>query len=260
MLKALNTAATGMIAQQTNVDVVANNMANVNTTGFRRSRAEFQDLVYQTVRAPGGKTSDGQSLPTGIQIGQGTRTISTEHMHMQGAMKQTSNPLDMAIEGDGFFKVTRPGGEVAYTRAGNFKTDADGRLVTVDGYPVEPAIVVPPDTTSITITGDGVISVTLAGQTASQEVGQMTLANFANPGGLRAIGRQMFLPTDASGEPIEGVPGQEGIGTISQASLEGSNVQVVNEMIDLIASQRAYELNQKVITAADDMLRKVTER
>lgn len=260
MIRALNTAATGMIAQQTNVDVIANNMANVNTTGFRRSRAEFQDLVYHTVRAPGGTTSDGQSLPTGIQLGHGTKNVSTEFIHVQGNLAQTGNALDMAIEGEGFFKVTRPGGEIAYTRAGNFKTDAQGQVVTVDGYPMEPAITIPTDATSITITGDGTISVQIAGQTSSQQVGQVTIASFANPGGLSALGRGLFIPTDASGQPIEGVPGTTGLGTIGQGMLEGSNVEVVNEMIDLISSQRAYEINQRVVTAADEMLRKVTER
>lgn len=260
MIKALNTAATGMIAQQTNVDVIANNMANVNTTGFRRSRAEFQDLIYQTVRAPGGTTSEGQSLPTGIQIGHGTKNVSTEFIHVQGNLAQTGNALDLAVEGEGFFKVTRPGGELAYTRAGNFKTDAEGQLVTVDGYLVEPSITIPTDATSVTITGDGTVSVQIAGQVASQQVGQITLASFANPAGLRAMGRGQFLPTDASGAAIEGVPGSVGLGTVGQGMLEGSNVEVVNEMIDLISSQRAYEINQRIVKAADEMLRKVAER
>lgn len=259
MLRALNTAATGMIAQQTNVDVIANNMANVNTTGFRRSRAEFQDLIYQTVRTPGGTTADGQKLPTGIQLGHGTRNVSTEFIHMQGNLAQTGNPLDLAIEGDGFFKVLRPGGDVAYTRAGNFKSDAEGRLVTVDGYALEPAITVPTDAMSVTVTPDGMVSAQIAGQAASQQLGQVTLATFVNAGGLRAMGRSMFSPTDASGAPIEGIPGEIGLGTIGQGMLEGSNVEVVNEMIDLIASQRAYEINQRVVQAADDMLRKTTE-
>jgi flagellar basal-body rod protein FlgG len=260
MMRALNTAATGMQAQQTNVDVIAHNLANVNTTGFRRERAEFEDLIYQTIRTPGGTLSEGQKLPTGIQIGEGVRTVSTTQIHMQGSLLQDGGSLDLAIEGSGFFQVTRPGGQISYTRSGNFKTDADGRLVTVDGYQVDPPIVLPTNATAITITQDGVISVTLPNQTASQEVGKIELATFANPAGLLAIGGTQFLPTDASGVPILAQPGQDGMGTVQQGFLEASNVEVVNEMIDLIASQRAYECNQKVITTADEMLRVVTQR
>jgi flagellar basal-body rod protein FlgG len=249
-----------MAAQQTNVDVIANNLANVNTTGFRKSRAEFEDLIYQTYRSPGGSVGDNQKLPTGIQIGEGVRTVSTTQLHMQGSMLQTGNNLDVAIEGAGFFQVTQPGGQIAYTRSGDFKTDAEGRLVTVDGYAVEPAVSIPTNATGITISSTGSISVTVAGQTQTQEVGQLTLANFVNPAGLSAIGKTMFVPTDASGQPLVAPPGQEGVGTVLQGFLEGSNVEVVNEMIDLIASQRAYEVNQKVITTADEMLRVVTGR
>jgi flagellar basal-body rod protein FlgG len=260
MMRALNTAATGMAAEQTKVDVIANNIANVNTTGFRRSRAEFQDLVYQTLRAPGAPSGDGQKLPTGLQLGQGTRTVSTAQIHLQGTMQQTGGNLDVAIEGSGFFQVTRPNGQIAYTRAGNLKTDAEGRLVTVDGYTVDPAITIPPDATSITISANGVVSVTQPTQTAAQEVGQLTLTGFANPAGLQAIGRSLFVASDVSGQPIQARPGEEGLGTLSQGFLEGSNVEVVNEMIDLISSQRAYEINQRVITAADEMLQRVTQR
>lgn len=260
MMKALTTAATGMAAQQTNVDVVANNLANVNTTGFRRSRAEFQDLIYQTLRAPGAPAGDGATLPTGLQIGQGTRVVSTAQVHMQGSLVQTGGSLDIAIEGAGFIQVTRPSGEIGYTRAGNLKTDAEGRLVTVDGYAVEPAITIPPDATGVTISPSGVISVTQPGQAASQQVGQITLAGFANPAGLLALGRSTFQASDASGQPMVAKPGEEGLGTVAQGFLEGSNVEVVSEMIDLIASQRAYEVNQKVIEAADQMLRRVADR
>ncbi len=260
MLRSLNTAATGMAAQQTNIDVVANNIANVNTTGFRRSRAEFQDLLYQTIRAPGGTAADGSRLPTGLQVGQGTRTVSTENIFTQGGMKQTGNPLDLAIEGSGFFQITRPNGELAYTRAGNLKTDAEGRLVTVDGFAIEPSITIPTDAVSVTISADGTISATQAGQNQAQEIGRLQLANFINPAGLRTIGRSLFIPTAASGEPIVACPGEEGIGTVAQGFLEGSNVEVVTEMIDLITSQRAYEINQRVIQAADEMLRRASER
>ncbi|MEM6954264.1 MAG: flagellar basal-body rod protein FlgG [Myxococcota bacterium] len=258
MFKSLNTAATGMEAQQRRIDITANNMANVNTTGFRRSRAEFQDLLYQTVRAPGGQTADGATLPIGLQVGQGVRTVGTMTIQAQGSMNHTENPLDIAIEGDGFLQIQRPAGDIAYTRAGNLKVDAQGQLVTVDGYQIEPQISIPVDATGITIAPDGLISVTVAGDTNAQEVGQLQLAGFANPAGLEAIGRSMFLPTNASGEPIAGVPGQEGLGTVAQGFLEGSNVEVVTEMIDLITSQRAYEVNQKVVEAADQMLERTS--
>lgn len=259
MMRSLRSAASGMIAQQTHIDTIAHNMANVGTTGFRRSRAEFQDLIYQQVRTPGGRTADGGTLPTGIQIGQGTRTVSTELVHTQGTLQQTGNPLDLAIEGEGFLQVLRPGGEIAYTRAGNLKLDAEGRLVTVDGLPVEPAITVPRDATSVTVGPDGTISVTQPGDGRSMELGQLQIARFSNPGGLEALGRSMFRPTTASGQPLVVQPGQEGAGTIAQGFLEGSNVEVVNEMIDLISSQRAYEINQRVIQASDEMLRKATD-
>jgi flagellar basal-body rod protein FlgG len=256
----LNTAATGMAAQQTNVDVIANNLANVNTTGFRKSRAEFEDLIYQTYRTPGGTVGDDQRLPTGIQLGEGVRTVSTTQIHMQGSLLQTGNSLDVAIEGSGYFQITRPGGQLAYTRSGDFKSDAEGRLMTVDGYMVEPSIVIPTNATSITISATGQVSVTLPDQTTTQEVGQLTLANFVNPSGLQPIGRSLFVPSDASGQALVANPGLEGTGTLQQGYLEASNVEVVNEMIDLIASQRAYEVNQRVITTADEMLRRVTER
>jgi flagellar basal-body rod protein FlgG len=259
-MRALNTAATGMAAQQTNVDVIAHNLANVNTTGFRRMRAEFQDLIYQTIRTPGGSVGDGQRLPTGIQIGEGVRTVSTTEIHEQGAMLQNGGSWDIAIEGAGFFQVTQPGGQIAYTRAGDFKLDPDGRLVTTDGYLVDPAVTIPANATSVTVSPSGMISVTLPNQTATQEVGQMQLANFVNPAGLLAIGRTSFVPTDASGQPIVGQPGQEGMGTLAQGFLEASNVEVVTEMVDLIAAQRAYEINQRVITTADEMLQRVTQR
>jgi flagellar basal-body rod protein FlgG len=260
MFRALHSAASGMQAQQTNIDVVANNMANVNTTGFKKGRAEFQDLLYQTVRAPGGQAGTGASAPSGLQIGLGVRTAATQTMHIQGSLQQTGNSLDLAIEGNGFFQVQRPNGDIAYTRSGNLKADADGRLVTSDGYAIEPNISIPADATAITISSTGLISVTQPGQGQSQEVGQLQLANFANPAGLLSTGRNLYATTAASGVAVLANPGEEGTGTVSQGFLEGSNVEVVNEMIDLIASQRAYETNQRVMTAADEMLRKTTER
>jgi flagellar basal-body rod protein FlgG len=260
MLRALNAAATGMAAQQLNIDVVANNMANVNTTGFKKSRAEFQDLLYQTIRAPGGQSGNGASLPSGIQVGLGVRTVATQAIHVQGAMKQTGNSLDLAIEGNGFFQVMRPNGDIAYTRAGNLKTDADGRLVTNDGFAVEPAITIPPDATSVSISATGLVSVVQPGSQNAVEVGQLQLANFANPGGLLEMGRSMYQATSASGQAIVVNPGESGVGTVAQGFIEGSNVEVVNEMIDLISSQRAYEVNQRVIQAADEMLSRVSQR
>jgi flagellar basal-body rod protein FlgG len=260
MLRALNAAATGMAAQQLNIDVIANNMANVNTTGFRRSRAEFQDLLYQTLKTPGGQAGTGAPTPTGVQVGLGTRVVATQALHMQGAMKQTGNSLDLAIEGNGFFQVMRPNNEIAYTRAGNFKTDADGRLVTADGFTVEPAITIPTDATSVSVSSNGVVSVTQPGQQNAVEVGQLQLVNFANPAGLLELGRSMFQVTSASGQPITQNPGENGVGTLAQGFLEGSNVEVVTEMIDLIASQRAYEVNQRVVQAADEMLSRATQR
>ena len=260
MLRALTTAASGMAAQQTQIDVTANNMANVNTTGFKRSRAEFQDLLYQTIRTPGGRNAQGGSMPSGIQIGQGTRMVATETLFSQGDLKGTQNPLDVAIEGQGFFQVQRPNGELAYTRAGNFQTDNEGRIVTADGLLVEPAMSVPLDAVSVTISGDGKVTATMPNTSTPHEVGQIQLAHFVNPNGLLALGHSLFTPTSASGEATLGAPGTDNIGTLSQGFLEGSNVQVVNEMIDLISSQRAYELNQRVIQAADDMLSKITQR
>jgi flagellar basal-body rod protein FlgG len=260
MLRALNAAATGMAAQQLNIDVVANNMANVNTTGFKKSRAEFQDLLYQTIRSPGGQSGNGASLPSGIQVGLGVRTVATQALHVQGAMKQTGNSLDVAIEGNGFFQVMRPNGDIAYTRAGNLKTDADGRLVTNDGFAIEPAINIPPDATSVSISATGLVSVVQPGSQNAVEVGQLQLANFANPGGLLEMGRSMYQATSASGQAIVMNPGEGGVGTVAQGFLEGSNVEVVNEMIDLISSQRAYEVNQRVIQAADEMLSRVSQR
>lgn len=260
MLRALHSAATGMQAQQTNIDVVAHNLANVNTTAFKKSRAEFQDLLYQTVRAPGGQTTQGASSPAGLQIGLGVRTAATQALHSQGSLHQSGNSLDVAIEGNGFFQIIRPNGELAYTRSGNFKSDADGRLVTDDGYAVEPNINIPVDAVNISISTTGLVSVTQPGQASPVEVGQLQLANFANPTGLLQTGRNLYAPTSASGWAIIVNPGEEGTGTLAQGFLEASNVEVVNEMIDLISSQRAYEVNQRVVTAADEMLRKATER
>ena len=254
MIGALYSASSGMQAQQLSLDVIANNLANVNTTGFKRTRVDFEDLLYQTVRAPGMAGSQGTTIPTGIQLGHGTRPIATQRLFSQGDFQATDNPLDLVIEGDGFFQVSQPDGSKAYTRAGAFKKDGTGRIVTSEGLPLSPNIVVPADAKNITIGGDGTISVTLAGQSTAQQIGQVQLAQFANPGGLLSGGRNLFLPTAASGTPVTGTPGVQGMGTIAQGFLELANVKVVDEMVAMITTQRAYEASSKAIQTADDML------
>ncbi|MDB4942427.1 MAG: Flagellar basal-body rod protein FlgG [Labilithrix sp.] len=258
MFRSLQVAATGMVAQETKLDTIANNLANSNTTGYKRQDAEFEDLLYQNERSAQPNASGGVG-PTGTQIGSGVRVVATSRSFAQGSLQQTSNPLDVAIEGNGFLAVQRKAGEIAYTRAGSLKVDAQGRLCTSDGLNVEPAITVPADATAITIGQDGSVSCTTPGGRAATQVGQLQLATFPNPGGLDAVGHNLFTASAASGEPSSGVPGADGRGTILQGALEGSNVEVVNEMIGLIRTQRAYEINSKVITAADDMLRKATD-
>lgn len=254
MIRALTTAATGMDAQQTRLDVTANNIANASTPGFKRSRAEFQDLMYQTMRAPGAAAGQGAKAPTGLQVGMGVRTVATERMHDEGSLQQTGNPLDVAIEGAGFFPVALPGGGTAYTRDGAFKLDAEGRLVTDDGYALASEVTIPPEAQSISIAADGTVTASLAGEPEPVEVGKIELASFANPAGLAATGRNLFTETQASGQAATGAPGAAGFGTLSQGTLELSNVKVVEEMIDLISGQRAYEVNARVIKAADEML------
>jgi len=256
MIRALWTAATGLQAQQLNIDVVANNLANVNTSGFKRGRADFQDLLYQTLRMPGTATSGSTEVPTGIQVGHGAKVVAVQKMFNQGDFQQTLNELDMVIEGNGFFQITKPDGDTAYTRAGAFKLDSDGRVVTSDGYVLEPEISIPDDTTNITIGADGTISVIQAGDSAAvAEVGNVQTAMFANEGGLLNIGKSLYMPSEASGDATTGTPGEDGYGTIAQGFLEMSNVNVAEEMVNMIVSQRAYEMNSKVIQTSDDMLR-----
>lgn len=254
MLRALSIGATGMQAQALNIDVISNNLANVNTTGFKRNRADFQDLLYQTIRPPGVASAQGTQVPTGIQLGMGVKPAATQKLFIQGDYQHTGNALDMAIEGDGFFQILQPNGEIAYSRAGSFKLDNEGRVVTSDGFLMEPEIVVPPDTVALSLGTDGTVSVMLAGEIEPDEIGNIELARFINPAGLQSIGRNLYLPTGASGEPLVGVPGMEGLGTISQHYLEMSNVSVVQEMVDMITAQRAYEINSKSIQTADNML------
>lgn len=254
MLPALFTAATGMRAQQTNIDVIANNLANVNTTGFKRGRADFQDLLYQTLRQAGAPSSNQTETPTGIQVGLGSRTAAVHRLFLQGDMQNTDNQLDLAIDGGGFFQILQPNGEIAYTRAGALKLDSQGRIVTSDGFPLEPELVIPTDALSISVGTDGIVSVLQPGNVNSQQIGQLRLVNFANPAGLSGLGRSLFQPTTSSGDPIEGVPGEQGLGTLQQGFLEISNVSVVEEMVQLITGQRAYEINSKAVQAADEML------
>ena len=258
MIRALYSAASGMNAQQTNVDNIAHNLANANTVGYKTRRAQFQDLLYQTVVQPGASAGQQTVVPTGLQVGLGTRAASNEVIFTQGNMLETKNPFDLVIQGAGFFQVRLPSGELAYTRAGNFHIDREGNLVTLDGDPLEPAITIPTEAQSIHIAGDGTVSFQLPGQTSAQTAGQLQLAAFPNPAGLNGIGRNYYLQTDASGDPTVGNPGgQEGIGSLLQGYLEQSNVSVVEEFINLIMSQRAYEANSKVVKAADEMYQQV---
>ncbi len=254
MMRALFTAATGMVAQQLNVDVVANNIANVNTVGFKRSRVDFQDLLYQMERLPGATVAGANQAPTGAQVGLGVRAGAIQKMFSQGEFQQTGNPLDLVIEGDGFFQILLPDGRTGYTRDGAYKRDSTGRVVTSDGCPVQPDIVVPADATDISVGSDGTVSVLVAGQAQPQQIGSVSLVRFVNPAGLAAVGRNGFVETAASGPPIAGVAGQQGLGTIGQGFLEISNVDIVEEMVALIIAQRAYEANSRGIQTADEML------
>jgi flagellar basal-body rod protein FlgG len=247
-----------MNAQQINVDNIAHNLANANTAGFKMRRTQFKDLLYQSLIQPGSAAGAQTTVPTGLQIGLGSRPASNEIVFSQGSFQLTNNPLDLVIEGRGFFQVRRPTGEIAYTRSGNFHLDRDGNLVTGQGDPVEPQITIPPQAQSISIASDGTVSFVLPGQAAAQVAGQIQLANFVNPAGLNSIGSGLFLPTDASGEPTVAAPGgQEGLGTLQQGYLEQSNVSIVEEFINMISSQRAYEANSKVVRAADEMYQQV---
>ena len=259
MIRALYTAATGMIAQQTQIDTTSNNIANVNTIGYKKQRAEFADLMYQTMEYAGTATSLNSSSPTGIEVGLGVRPTAITKEFTQGNFKETGNNLDMAITGNGFFQVELPDGTTAYTRNGAFKLDADGNVVNSDGYKLIPQIVVPADTTAISIGTDGTVSVLQAGQTQMAQIGQIQLANFVNPAGLHSLGNNNYINTSASGDAIVGTPGLNGIGEVREGFVEMSNVQLVEEMTDLITGQRAYEANSKAITTSDQMLQTVNQ-
>ncbi len=258
-MRSLDIASTGMQAQQTNVDVISNNLANMTTTGFKRRRAEFQDLIYQNLRRVGSNTSDsGSVVPAGAQVGLGVRTAAIYRISEQGTLQQTSNSLDLAIQGNGYFPVTLPSGDTAYTRDGTFGLSPDGTIVTADGYPVGGGITVPTNATAITISTTGQVQASVAGQVAPQTVGTLQLAVFPNEAGLDAQGDNLFLQSGASGTPTTGAPGSAGVGTVLQGFVEGSNVNVVTEISNLITAQRAYEMNSKVITTSDQMLSTLT--
>ena len=256
MMRALWTAATGMGTQQSHMDVIANNLANVNTTGFKKQRAEFEDLMYQTLRQAGAPSGADTQYPGGLQMGHGARLSATNRIFTQGNNQTTENPTDVMVDGEGFLQITMPDGTIGYTRDGALKLDANRRLVTTEGYPLEPEIYIPENAPSdtITIAADGRVSAKAAGATTPEEVGQITLARFVNPSGLMSVGNNLFEQSAASGDPIVGNPGEDGAGKLVQSSLEMSNVQIAEEMVNMIIAQRAYETNSKAITTSDSML------
>jgi len=243
-----------MAAQQANIDTISNNLANVSTTGFKKMRSDFADLMYQTMRQPGMTTGPDSELPTGVQMGHGVRQVATQRVFLQGNLQSSGNSLDMAIQGEGFFQITMPDGTIGYTRDGAFKKDSQGRIVNSDGYPMEPQITIPQNATEVSVSADGIVTATIPGQTTPQEIGQIQVARFVNPAGLTSEGGNIFRETSASGTPIVTNPGTDGSGTVLQKYLEYSNVQVVEEMVNMIIAQRAYEMNSKAITTSDDML------
>ena len=258
-MRSLDIAGTGMQAQTTNVEVISNNIANMTTTGFKRRRAEFQDLMYQNLRRVGSNSSDtGSVVPSGAQVGLGVKTAAIYRINAQGTLQQTSNTLDLAIQGHGYFQVTMPGGETAYTRDGTFGLAPDGTIVTADGHPVQPGLAIPAAASDVSINANGQVQVTLAGQTAPSTIGQLQIAIFPNEAGLDALGDNLFLQTSASGSPVAGNPGGAGFGTVMQGFVEGSNVNIVTEITSLITAQRAYEMNSRVITASNEMMTTLT--
>ena len=260
MLSSLWIAKTGLDAQQTRMDVISNNLANANTTGFKSSRASFQDLMYQNRAQPGAQTTEQTVSPTGLMVGTGVRVVGTEKLFTQGDTSQTGNSMDVAIQGRGFLQVSMPDGSIAYTRDGSLHTDANGQLVTSDGYPLEPAITLPANIQSLTIGADGTVSATTNGSSAAVQIGTLQLADFVNPAGLQAQGSNLYLETASSGTPQTGQPGLNGMGTLMQGALESSNVNVVEEMVNMIETQRTYEMNSKAISSTDQMLQDLTDK
>ena len=259
MLPALWVAKTGLSAQDTNLTTISNNLANVSTTGFKRDRAEFQDLLYQIKRQPGAQSTQDSALPSGLQLGTGVRIVGTQKNFTAGSLQTTEQPLDMAIDGRGFFQILQPDGTTSYTRDGTFHLDSNGQIVNASGFALEPAIVIPNNAQTFTVGTDGTVSITVPGNPASQVIGNLQTADFINPAGLQAVGNNLFLETAASGAPQVGTPGLNGFGTTLQNTLEGSNVSTVEEMVNMITTQRAYEMNSKVISTADQMLSFVTQ-
>jgi flagellar basal-body rod protein FlgG len=253
MLRAMYTAASGMEAQQLNIDTIAHNLANINTSGFKQRKAQFQDLLYQNMRQAGAANTATTDIPVGLQVGLGTKPVATDIIFTQGDFSSTNNPLDLVIQGQGFFQIRQANGEMAYTRNGNFHLNRDGNIVTTEGDVLDPQITIPPDQIGITIGADGTVSVQQAGQSAPQQVGKIELALFQNPSGLQNVGKSLFLPTQSSGDAVTGTPGENGLGTLLEGFVEQSNVSVVEEMVNMIVSQRAYEANSKVIRTADEM-------
>ncbi len=259
MIRSLWISKTGLDAQQTQMDVISNNLANVSTNGFKRSRAVFEDLLYQTLRQPGAQSSQQTQIPSGLQIGTGVRPVAAERIHTQGNLQQTGNALDVAIQGAGFFQVLLPDGTTGYTRDGSFQRDSQGQIVTANGFTVQPALTIPANSSSVTIGSDGIVSVLQAGSAAPVQVGSLQLATFINPSGLQSMGGNIYQETASSGTPSTNVPGTNGTGMLNQNYLETSNVNVVEEMVNMIQTQRAYEINSKAITTSDQMLQKLTQ-
>jgi flagellar basal-body rod protein FlgG len=259
MIRSLYIAKTGLEAQQTNLDVISNNLANVSTNGFKRSRAVFEDLLYQNVRQPGAQSSQQTALPSGMQLGTGVRTVATERIHTQGNPQSTGNAKDLMINGSGFFSVLMPDGTTAYTRDGGFQSDSNGQMVTSSGYVIQPAITIPANATSITVGRDGAVSVTTAGTSAPTQIGTIQVTTFVNPAGLESKGENLYVETGSSGSPNANTPGTNGAGVVQQGFVESSNVNVVEEMVNMIQTQRAYEINSKAITTSDQMLAKLSQ-
>ncbi|HEY3985282.1 flagellar basal-body rod protein FlgG [Cedecea sp.] len=259
MIRSLWIAKTGLEAQQTNMDVISNNLANVSTNGFKRQRAVFQDLLYQTMRQPGAQASEQTTLPTGLQLGTGVSAVSTERMHTQGQMNETGNEYNVAIQGKGFFQIQLPDGTTAYTRDGSFKPNENGQIVDSSGNPVQPGLTIPPDAQTVTVGEDGIVSVTVPGQALPQQIGQLTLATFINDSGLESIGGNLYRETQASGAPNEATPGMDGAGRLKHRYIETSNVNVAEELVTMIQVQRAYEINSKAVSTSDQMLQRLSQ-
>lgn len=259
MIRSLWISKTGLDAQQTQMDVIANNLANVSTAGFKRSRAVFEDLLYQNLRQPGGQSSQQTTLPSGLQLGTGVRPVATERIHTQGNIQQTGNSKDVAINGEGFFQVLLPDGTTAYTRDGSFQTDSNGQLVTASGYVIQPAITIPANALSLTVGRDGTVSVTTPGTTAATQIGTLQLSTFINPAGLESKGENLYVETGSSGTASSNTPGTNGSGVLSQGYIETSNVNVVEELVNMIQTQRSYEINSKAITTSDQMLQRLSQ-